>query len=512
MTFISYAQNCEDVLLWRALGTIVHGCYIDVGAADPDEHSVTRAFYEAGWRGVNVEPMADFATRLRLRRPGDCNLSVAAGAEIGERIFYQIWAQPDETSQQRATGLSTLDCILARQASEKGCDVRETRIEVNTLAAICRDHTQGNIHFLKVDAEGSEREVLLGADFTSFRPWIVVVEAIRPGALLPNEAEWEPILLAADYHFVWFDGLNRFYVAAEHFGALAQHFKTPINLFDDFVRHDSRANAALTEARAAFAAEQAETARLHERLDRVVGERDQAIAANGQELARFLQRAAQYEQQLAESEEEVIVLSQTLAVAKAQITALKNTQAATVAYLERLVLELRWDQGPRALRAVLPVARLIRRLNELVGRKPERAEITRAMSPVAAASGSPAAYSGRKSTAGSPLDTTNDPIPGSPTNKWRKRLAQLLYYPLRPIIRPLAWRLRTFLIGDIQRELRQLRDAAPPPPSTAQSSVIDAEAFGEAADRLLLTLALEHRGNSVDPPSLRAARRPPAAP
>lgn len=57
MSIISYAQNYEDVMLWRALKAIPAGFYIDIGANDPDVESVTRLFYDAGWRGVNVEPV-----------------------------------------------------------------------------------------------------------------------------------------------------------------------------------------------------------------------------------------------------------------------------------------------------------------------------------------------------------------------------------------------------------------------------------------------------------------------
>jgi len=49
MTFVSYAQNFEDVLLWRALHDVEHGRYLDVGAHDPVIDSVSLAFYEAGW-------------------------------------------------------------------------------------------------------------------------------------------------------------------------------------------------------------------------------------------------------------------------------------------------------------------------------------------------------------------------------------------------------------------------------------------------------------------------------
>ncbi len=62
-TFISYAQNREDVVLQRALSGVQRGRYVDVGANDPTEDSVSKAFYEAGWRGITVEPVHEFAER-----------------------------------------------------------------------------------------------------------------------------------------------------------------------------------------------------------------------------------------------------------------------------------------------------------------------------------------------------------------------------------------------------------------------------------------------------------------
>lgn len=48
MPFVSYAQNLEDVRLWRALKLFPRGFYIDVGANHPRIDSVTLAFYERG--------------------------------------------------------------------------------------------------------------------------------------------------------------------------------------------------------------------------------------------------------------------------------------------------------------------------------------------------------------------------------------------------------------------------------------------------------------------------------
>jgi hypothetical protein len=46
----TYAQNFEDVMLNRLFHEQASGFYIDVGAWDPNMHSVTKHFYKGGWR------------------------------------------------------------------------------------------------------------------------------------------------------------------------------------------------------------------------------------------------------------------------------------------------------------------------------------------------------------------------------------------------------------------------------------------------------------------------------
>ena len=225
MTFISYAQNFEDVMLWRALRTVEHGFYIDVGAQHPDIDSVTRAFYDRGWRGLNIEPVPDYHARLCAARPLDVSLRLALGRTASSGRLHVV----------AGTGLSTTDDALALQHGA-AYDVRTQDVEVQTLAQVCATYAPPAIHFLKVDVEGAETAVLQGADFTRFRPWLVVVEATAPGTIVQTHEEWEYLLLEADYSFVWFDGLNRFYAAAERHAELAPYFVAPVNVFDDFVR------------------------------------------------------------------------------------------------------------------------------------------------------------------------------------------------------------------------------------------------------------------------------------
>jgi FkbM family methyltransferase len=254
MTFISYAQNFEDVMLWRALKHVEQGFYLDVGAAWPDVDSVTKAFYEHGWRGINIEPNPEFHSQLCRRRPRDINLKLA----VGEReavLTMNFLANP---------GLSTLDNEIAGKHQAAGWSANRQAVEVKSLATIWQAHVpEGQaVHFLKVDVEGLEEAVLKGNDWQANRPWVVVVEATLPMSQTESHEGWQPILLDAGYQSAYADGLNRFYVAREH-SELLPAFKYPPNVFDDFKianQQEAETQAKQAEARATQAETQAKQA------------------------------------------------------------------------------------------------------------------------------------------------------------------------------------------------------------------------------------------------------------
>jgi FkbM family methyltransferase len=220
---ISYAQNGEDILLWRALCDIKEGFYVDVGAQDPTCDSVTRAFYNQGWRGINVEPVREHFDKLCLERPRDLTLQVAVGEPVGWGTLYEF---PN-------TGLSTLDEKVASGHRARGLSDIHRHVPIVTLASVWRNFVKGEVHFLKIDVEGYEGQVLSGMDLTNLRPWIILIEATRPGTSVAACVEGERILLTSRYEFVHFDGLNRWYIAQER-SNLKARFEAPPNIFDRF--------------------------------------------------------------------------------------------------------------------------------------------------------------------------------------------------------------------------------------------------------------------------------------
>lgn len=318
---ISYAQNFEDVMLWRALGHIDRGFYIDVGAAWPDKDSVTRAFYERGWRGINIEPNIKLHQQLINHRSGDTNLCVALG-EREDRLTMNIFGD---------TGLSTLSNSVAEMHQQAGLDFEPVVVSVSTLAALWKMHVpeSQHVHFLKVDVEGFEGEVLRGNDWSENRPWIVLVEAMSPGSKKENHDGWEPILLNSGYLFAYADGLNRFYIAAEKQKLLGA-FAYPPNAFDRFVTITQREYERKLASAEAFAIR----AQVRGRLAELKGAQNEQVARDA--LAKTAQNEQVARDALAKAVASKAEITKRLQKSEARVAAL------TASTSWRITAPLRW--------------------------------------------------------------------------------------------------------------------------------------------------------------------------
>ena len=321
MTFISYSQNREDVLLWRALQHVEHGFYIDVGANDPSDDSVTRAFYDRGWHGINIEPLPAHQEQLCALRPRDINLATAAGANDGELTLFDV---------PTVRGWATFDPDVAQRHRDNGHMLQASIVPVRRLSRICEEHVSGPIHFLKIDVEGFEAQVVRGMDFDRWRPWVVVIEATLPGSAVANHDEWEPVLLKHRYRLAHFDGLNRFYLADEH-DALMPAFATPPNVFDDYVfvgQTNAEAEVLAATARQSAAEAAARAALLEVDLQTARAKIAEARAQMAHHLSKQLEtkaRAADRATALAQAD--ALGVSADLAAVRAELAAVYRSKS-----------------------------------------------------------------------------------------------------------------------------------------------------------------------------------------
>jgi len=225
--FESFAQNFEDVMLWRVFNTLTSGTYIDVGAGDPTVDSVTKAFYDRGWSGINIDPLKNNIMSLNKERLLDTNLEVVIGGFTGEVDFYEIGV----------AGWSTASKSVAQTYMSAGIAVSRSTKQQFTLTDIWKKHLESHeVNFLKIDVEGTELQVLEGLDLEKYRPWLILIESTHPNTQVESHEAWEHILTCSQYIFVYKDGLNRFYLASEH-ESLRKYFEFPPNVFDNFVKN-----------------------------------------------------------------------------------------------------------------------------------------------------------------------------------------------------------------------------------------------------------------------------------
>lgn len=198
--FVSYAQNREDVLLAAFFKDVKRGFYVDVGANHPVDDSVTKYFYDNGWKGINIEPNKKLFNALERERPRDININIGVSDKPGALVMREY--------SGNNTGLSTFS-QEAQATNKSAADFQDVKKETATLKQIFFEHGVGKVHFLKVDVEGFEYEVLKGNDWSKFRPEVLCIEANH------IIKDWRELLSRVKYTKVFFDGLNEYYLAEE---------------------------------------------------------------------------------------------------------------------------------------------------------------------------------------------------------------------------------------------------------------------------------------------------------
>jgi FkbM family methyltransferase len=327
MTFVSYAQNFEDVMLWRALKHVQNGFYVDVGAQDPLVDSVSLAFYEHGWRGIHIEPIPHYAEKLRQQRPDETVIQAAIGATAGTITFFEI----------ADTGLSTGVAEIAKRHREQGLAVRETAVPCLTLTQALEPYLHRQIHWMKIDTEGFERQVIQGWEGEKIRPWVLVIESTAPSTTEENYGNWEFMVLERGYEFVYFDGLNRYYVSTSH-RELLERFDGPPNLFDDFTLSGTQSAPFTTLLNARLAARDGQLVQVQQQL----AARDTDLAQTQQQLATRNAELSQIQQHLATRDAELSQTQQHLATRDAELAQTQQQLAARNADIEMICRSLSW--------------------------------------------------------------------------------------------------------------------------------------------------------------------------
>jgi FkbM family methyltransferase len=164
---VSYAAHQDDYV-WQFFGCRRDGFFIEVGANDPVDGSLTWLLEQNGWRGILVEPQQRLFPLLKSQRPA--SEVVCAACTAPEKRGWANLYIPDT----RLNPFATLNPAL----NDPGVQYeRAEKTEALTLDDVLERAGQGRkVDFVSIDTEGTELDVLRGFNLEKHQPALLLLE------------------------------------------------------------------------------------------------------------------------------------------------------------------------------------------------------------------------------------------------------------------------------------------------------------------------------------------------
>ncbi len=223
---VSFAQNAEDVVLYRTFKKRPPGTYIDLGAGHPVFGSVTKNLADMLlWRGVEVEANSEMSMLLSKNRPNSLIFNVAVSDKDDIELFTET---PDNWA------MSALSSTANRNQFIEEKNTITKNIKTQTLNSILTEaKIDQNFELLKVDIEGAEDKVFKSFDFKYWKPKVIVTEIVTPHDFIRIE-KLEDLITSQGYTHCLFDGINSFFARCEELD-LIKSLSIPANVHDKYI-------------------------------------------------------------------------------------------------------------------------------------------------------------------------------------------------------------------------------------------------------------------------------------
>ena len=176
-----HSQFGEDVYLWELFEGRPTGTFLEVGAYDGCDLSVTWAFEKIGWGGLLIEAIPERAEQCRLNRPRSVVVHTALG-EPGSPDAIEFAVVQGPGSQ----GMLSYDPKVSRTTEHldtikaAGHTTTTVRVPMTTMDHVLESHKdqlpRAPIDFAIVDVEGAELSLLKGWSLKQHKPRVLIVE------------------------------------------------------------------------------------------------------------------------------------------------------------------------------------------------------------------------------------------------------------------------------------------------------------------------------------------------
>ena len=143
-----------------------NGFFVDVGAHDGISINNTLYFEKYNnWTGINIEPIKSVYDRLIVNRPTNINLNLAVCNNDGTTEFYcnvgyteMISGIKDNFDQRHLNR-------LMNENQQNGSTTELITVNTKKLETIFDENNVKRVHYLSIDVEGAEFEVIKSINF-----------------------------------------------------------------------------------------------------------------------------------------------------------------------------------------------------------------------------------------------------------------------------------------------------------------------------------------------------------
>jgi FkbM family methyltransferase len=162
-----YSQDKQDEFLEKnVFKGFKNGFFMDIGAHDGITFNNTLYFERNNdWTGINVEPIKSVYNKLIVNRPKSINLNCAVSNTNGTADFICNTGYTEMISGLKNNFDPRHFQRLQNENNQTGSTTNIITVNTRRVETICDENNIKHIHYLSIDVEGAEFDVIKSINF-----------------------------------------------------------------------------------------------------------------------------------------------------------------------------------------------------------------------------------------------------------------------------------------------------------------------------------------------------------
>ena len=213
-SFSQAGEDCCVGFLFSQL-KIFAPSYLELGVYKPKEASNTYRFYKNGSTGVLVEADKTLIDEIKKVRPKDIILNIGVGFNEVKTADFYIFEEPAHNTFNKEEAE-----YRVKFGSYKL--VKIEKVELKNINSIISENFNSTPHFLSIDIEGLDLEVLKTLDFNKYPIPVICAETCTYSEthIKPKDRSIETFMLQKGYFVYAYTYINTIFVNEHWFNTV----------------------------------------------------------------------------------------------------------------------------------------------------------------------------------------------------------------------------------------------------------------------------------------------------